>query len=232
MERITVVIIDDHPLFRQGVSDALAIDSRLNVVGQAAHGERGLEMIMSLRPQVAVIDVNLPGMNGQQITHEITTERIATRVILMTAYDDGEQMLHASIAGAAAFCSKDIQPEDLTKLVLMVADGKYVMGGHSMSHAEFEVWLNRQLDTARRSYSEPGNPFHPLSDREMEVLSLVVEGKSNKEIASLLGISHQTVKNHITSISRKFGVEDRTQAVVYALKRGWVKLDYETHFQE
>lgn len=230
MERITVVIIDDHPLFRQGVSDALAIDARLNVVGQAAHGERGLEMLMSLRPQVAVIDVNLPGMNGQQITHELVSERIDTRVILMTAYDDGEQMLHAAIAGAAAFCSKDIQPEELTKLVLLVAEGKYVMGGQPMSHADFEVWLNHQLDSVRRSYSEPGSPFHPLSVREMEVLTLVVKGKSNKEIAALLGISHQTVKNHITSILRKFGVEDRTQAVVYALKRGWVKLNYETRF--
>jgi len=101
-----------------------------------------------------------------------------------------------------------------------------------MNQKEFEAWLNRQLDSVRRSYSEPGSPFHPLSDREMEVLVLVVEGKSNKEIANSLGISHQTVKNHITSILRKFGVEDRTQAVVYALKRGWVKLNYETRFQE
>ena len=80
------------------------------------------------------------------------------------------------------------------------------------------------MEGARRSYSEPGAPFHPLSDREMEVLACVVRGMSNKEIASLLGISHQTVKNHVTAILRKFGVEDRTQAVVYALKRGWVTL--------
>ncbi len=106
------------------------------------------------------------------------------------------------------------------------------MGQQVMTKIEFEGWLARQLDSARRSYSEPGSPFHPLSDREMEVLELVVEGKSNKEIAAQLGISHQTVKNHITSILRKFGVEDRTQAVVYALKRGWVKLNYESRFQE
>jgi DNA-binding NarL/FixJ family response regulator len=171
-------------------------------------------------------------MNGQQITHEITTERIPTRIILMTAYDDGEQKLHAAIAGAAAFCSKDIQPDELVNLIFQVAEGNYVMGDQVMNQKEFEFWLNHQLDSVRRSYSEPGSPFHPLSDREMEVLVLVVEGKSNKEIASLLGISHQTVKNHITSILRKFGVEDRTQAVVYALKRGWVKLNYETRFQE
>ena len=232
MEPITVVIIDDHPLFRQGVADALAIDPRLNIIGQAADGDLGLEMILSLKPRVAVVDVNLPGMNGQQITHEITSEHFPTRVILMTAYDDGEQMLHAAIAGAYAFCSKDIQPDRLIKTVMDVLDGKHVMSDQVMGDKEFEEWLNRQLDSARRSYSEPGSPFHPLSDREMEVLVRVVEGKSNKEIAAQLGISHQTVKNHITSILRKFGVEDRTQAVVYALKRGWVKLKYEAHFQE
>jgi two-component system response regulator DegU len=232
MDQISVVIVDDHPLFRQGVADALSIEPRLKIIGQAAHGERGLEMILALRPSLAVVDVNLPGMNGQQITHEVTSEHLPTRIILMTAYDDGEQMLHAAIAGAAAFCSKDIQPEELISLIFHVVDGKHVMGRQVMDQKEFEFWLNRQLDSVRRSYSEPGSPFHPLSDREMEVLVLVVEGKSNKEIASLLGISHQTVKNHITSILRKFGVEDRTQAVVYALKRGWVKLDYETRFQE
>ncbi len=86
-------------------------------MGQEAHGERGLELIQSLRPRVAVVDVNLPGMNGQQITHELTSSRVPTRVILMTAYDDAEQMLHAAIAGAAAYCSKDIQPDELTRII-------------------------------------------------------------------------------------------------------------------
>lgn len=232
MNQITVVVIDDHPLFRQGVTDALSLNSRLRVIGQASDGQKGLEMILSLRPTIALVDVNLPGMNGQQITHEVTAERIATRVILMTAYDDGEQMLHAAIAGAAGYCTKDIQPDHLTDLIFSVSEGNYVMADEVMSEKNFALWLERQLDSARRSYSEPGSPFHPLSDREMEVLTLVVEGKSNKEIASLLGISHQTVKNHITSILRKFGVEDRTQAVVYALKRGWVKLKYEKRSRE
>jgi len=227
MDEITLVDVDDHPLFRQGIVDTLSLEPGLRVIGQSARGELGLEMIRALRPDVAIVDVNLPGMNGQQIAHELNIDKQATRVILLTAYDDSEQSLHAAIAGAAAYCTKDIQPEELIKIVRQVLTGKYVMAGQVMSPREFQAWLKCQLESARRSYSEPGNPFHPLSDREMEVLNCVVRGMSNKEIAVLLGISHQTVKNHITSILRKFNVEDRTQAVVYALKRGWVNLNQE-----
>lgn len=223
-KELTFVVVDDHPLFRQGIIDSVSLESGLRVIGQSAHGEQGLELIRSLAPDIAIVDVNLPGMNGQQITHELNLEKTRTRVILMTAYDDSEQTLHAAIAGAAAYCTKDIQAEQLLKIIDAVADGKYVITNQVMTPKEFETWLERQLESARRSYSEPGSPFHPLSEREMEVLNSVVQGMSNKEIANLLGISHQTVKNHITSILRKFNVEDRTQAVVYALKRGWVKL--------
>jgi DNA-binding NarL/FixJ family response regulator len=232
MKPITLVIVDDHPLFRQGVVDTLSLEPNLCVIGQSSHGEQGLELIRSLVPEIAIVDVNLPGMNGQQITHELGAEKASTRVILLTAYDDTEQALHAAIAGAFAYCSKDIQPGDLLEVIRVVSLGKYVMGGQVMTSLELQAWIARQIEASRRSYSEPGNPYHPLSDREMEVLNCVVGGMSNKEIAALLGISHQTVKNHITSILRKFNVEDRTQAVVYALKRGWVKLHQDDHPQE
>ena len=232
MNELTLVVVDDHPLFRQGIVDTLSLEPGFRVVGQASHGELGLETIRSLSPDIAIVDVNLPGMNGQQITHELGLDKIRTRVILLTAYDDPEQTLHAAIAGAAAYCSKDIQPDELIEIIHDVASGMYVMGRQSMSAYELETWVEKQLESARRSYSEPGNPYHPLSEREMEVLNCVVGGMSNKEIAALLGISHQTVKNHITSILRKFNVEDRTQAVVYALKRGWVKLHQDGRPQE
>jgi DNA-binding NarL/FixJ family response regulator len=166
----------------------------------------------------------MPGMNGQQITHQVTQERLSTRVFLMTGYDDVEQAIHAVLAGAAAYCSKDLQPQSLPRIIREVAEGKYVVGEKVFNRRDLEQWVEDQMEGARRSYSEPGSPFHPLSEREMEVLACVVRGLSNKEIASMLGISHQTVKNHVTAILRKFGVEDRTQAVVYALKRGWVTL--------
>jgi DNA-binding NarL/FixJ family response regulator len=224
MKQITLLVVDDHPLFRQGVVDALSIESDMRVIAQSASGDEAIELIRTLKPTVAVMDVNLPGINGQQITHQVTQEKLPTRILLVTGYDDVEQAIHAALAGAAGYCSKDIEPQKLPGIIREVADGKYVFVENVFNRRELEQWVEEQIEGARRSYSEPGSPFHPLSDREMEVLSCVVRGMSNKEIASLLGISHQTVKNHVTAILRKFGVEDRTQAVVYALKRGWVTL--------
>lgn len=224
MKEITLIIADDHPLFRQGVVDVLALERDFRVIAQASNGMEAINLIRSVKPMVAVLDVNMPEMNGQQVTHQVTSERLPTRVILLTGYDDVEQAIHAMLAGAAGYCAKEIEPDVLARTVRAVADGKYAIAGNIFTRRELDAWIDEQMEGARKSYSEPGSPFHPLSDREMEVLSCVVRGMSNKEIASMLGISHQTVKNHVTSILRKFSVEDRTQAVVYALKRGWVKL--------
>jgi DNA-binding NarL/FixJ family response regulator len=224
MSKITLVVIDDHPLFRQGVVDSFSLEPDLLIVGQAANGEDGLTLIRTLRPQIAVIDVNLPGMNGQQVMRQVALDKLPTRVILLTGYDDQEQIIHAMRGGAAAYCAKDVQPEYLVDVIRQVAEGKYIVNNQAIDEPELERWLNSQTENAIRSYGDPGEPFYPLSGREMEVLAFVTKGLSNKEIANLLGISHQTVKNHVTSILRKLGVEDRTQAAIYALRRGWVRL--------
>ena len=223
-EKITIVVVDDHPLFRQGVVDTLSLEPDFKIVGQASNGDQALAMIRSLRPHVAVVDINLPGVNGQQVTHQVVEEKLSTRIVLLTAYNDQEQIIHAAWAGAAAYCSKDVDPSQLIKTIKEVMDGNFVIEGRVFTRQTFLDWLDEEMEKARHLYSEPGSPFHPLSDREMEVLNCVVRGMSNKEIATSLQISHQTVKNHVTSILRKFAVEDRTQAVVYALKRGWVKI--------
>lgn len=224
MNQITLVVIDDHPLFRQGVVDALSLEPDMRVIAQCSNGDEALEVIRQRKPTIAILDVNLPGINGQQITHQVSQDKLPTRIILMTGYDDVEQAIHAALAGAYGYCSKDIEPQSLSRIIREVAEGKYVFDQRVFSRRELELWVEDKMEGARRSYSEPGAPFHPLSEREMEVLSCVVRGMSNKEIAGMLGISHQTVKNHVTAVLRKFGVEDRTQAVVYALKRGWVTL--------
>jgi DNA-binding NarL/FixJ family response regulator len=233
MDEITLVIIDDHPLFRQGVADTLSLENDFKLVGQAASGEEGLYLIRQIKPDVAVVDVNLPELNGQQLTRQIVSEKISTRILLLTAYDDTEQKLHAMRVGAAAYCTKDVRPEVLVKIIRQVNAGMYVIDEQTYDSDEIMAWLAISTDSSLRSYSDPGEPFRPLSAREMEVLTYITKGMSNKEIASLLGISHQTVKNHVTAILRKLGVEDRTQATIYALKLGWVRLhDGEYEVQE
>lgn len=224
MDRVTIVVVDDHPLFLQGVIDAISLASDLFVVGQATNGEEALRVIHQYRPAVAVVDVNLPVVNGQQVVRQVITEKLPTRVVLLTAYDDPEQMAHSMRGGAAAYCSKDVQPEELVRVIRQVAAGEYFVGNQIMDQKRLDRWLSAQTEGALRTYGDPGEPYYPLSSREMEVLAYVTKGLSNKEIAIALGISHQTVKNHVTAILRKLGVEDRTQAAIYALRRGWVRL--------
>jgi DNA-binding NarL/FixJ family response regulator len=224
MAKITIVVVDDHPLFRQGVVDSFSLEPDLLVVGQASQGDDGLVVIRNLRPNVAVVDVNLPGMNGQQVVRQVLSEKLPTRVILLTAYDDREQVLHAMRGGAAAFCTKDVNPQGLVRVIHGVMNGKFFVGEQEMTANELERWLSVQAEANPNAMLESGDMYYPLSSREMEVLTFVTKGMSNKEIATLLDISHQTVKNHVTSVLRKLGVEDRTQAAIFALRRGWVRL--------
>lgn len=224
MNIIRILVVDDHPLFRQGVIDTISLETDFQVVGEATNGEQGLNLIRDLQPDIAIVDVNLPGMNGQQVTLQAVKEKLPSRIILLTAYDDAEQKLHAMKVGAAAYCVKDVKPETLAEIVRTVAAGGYVIGEETLTAEELETWLEPESVSERSFYSEHGETYEPLSKREMEVLTQLTRGLSNKEIATTLGISHQTVKNHVTSILRKLGVEDRTQATLFALKRGWVRL--------
>lgn len=224
MAKISLVVVDDHPIFRQGVVDAFSLEKDLRIVGEASSGDQALTLIRELRPQVAVVDVNLPGLNGQQLTRHLRNDKSPTRIILLTAYDDSSQVIHAMAAGAAAYCVKDIDPQKLVEIVRSVAQGSYWVADNVFDQTGLQRWLGERTELSSRAYSDPGDPFEPLSGREMEVLECVTRGMSNKEIASSLDISHQTVKNHVTAILRKLNVEDRTQAAVYALRRGWVRL--------
>lgn len=224
MKKITIIVVDDHPLFRQGVIDSFSLEPDFEVVGQTDSGEKAYEIIKQLQPDVAVLDVNLPGLNGQQLTRQLVIEKIRTKVVLLTAYDDTEQVIHAMRVGAHAYSAKDVEPEKLIDIIRNASLGYYYVGDQRMDQKGVEHWLQERTDSTSRPYSDPGEPFYPLSSREMEVLECVTFGLSNKEIATKLGISHQTVKNHVTAILRKLNVEDRTQAAVYSLRRGWVRL--------
>ena len=224
MTKSTVAIVDDHPLFLQGVVDIISLEDDFEISGQASNGDEALELVREKKPDVVVLDVNLPGMNGLQVTRTIRNENLPTRVVLVTAYDDVEQVVHAMRSGAAAYCPKHIRPEELVEVIRYVITGKYFVGGSVLGEKGLDRWIEKHMADAVGVYRDPGEPLHPLSNREMEVLSYVTQGMSNKEIALLLGISYQTVKNHVTSILRKLSVDDRTQAAVYALRRGWFRL--------
>ncbi|MDQ7024605.1 MAG: response regulator transcription factor [Anaerolineae bacterium] len=229
-DRITVLIIDDHPLFRTGLEKALELMGNLEITGTSDDGETGLEKVKELRPDVVLLDVNLPGMNGLQVARQLKSDYSDVAFIILTAHHDTEQVLHAMRAGASAYCGKDIKAEKLIQIIQDVADGFYVVDDKRMNHSEMTEWLGQKIEASTGPYIiDAEGHYIPLSPREMQILEHVVYGMINKEIANKLGISQQTVKNHMTSILKKLNVKDRTQAAVTALRRGWVRMDDNSH---
>lgn len=225
------MIVDDHPLFRQGLVDVLETDDSVAVVAAATNGDMAIYLAEEHRPEIVLMDVNLPDMNGLQVTRRILSLAPETKIIILTGYDDAEQVYHAMQLGAVAYCAKDVPPEGLLNTIHAVYDGSYVIHNQVLTDEEIDAWFQRRA-TRYNVYpteEQPSTtPFTPLSPREMEILDLVTRGASNKEIAHRLTISQQTVKNHMTAVLRKLRVDDRTQAAVYALRHGWVRLDSAT----
>jgi DNA-binding NarL/FixJ family response regulator len=224
MEKIRVVIVDDHPFFREGLRNVLSVVDDLDVVGEAEDGGQALAVVESLQPDVVIMDINIPVLNGLQATRKIKSEQPHINVIILTAYDDDEQIYHAIRTGASAYYPKDVSPDHLVQVIRHVSRGNYVIGKQVMDQRRLEKWLKEAMERFGTFLNDMEDKFVPLSPREMEILQLITRGLSNKEIAYTLGISHQTVKNHMTSILRKLDVDDRTQAAVSALRRGWVRL--------
>jgi DNA-binding NarL/FixJ family response regulator len=223
-DKIRILIVDDHALFRVGIANILSREREFDVVGEAADGRAGLEMAGVTSPNIVLMDLSLPAPGGLETTQRIRREYPATAVIVM-AQDEDEESLFASIkAGAAAFLIKDISPEDLILVIRRVSQGEFLINDKVFSKPAV---ASRVLKEFRELavYGQEAQPiFAPLSPREVEILDNIAQGMTNKQVAYALSISEQTVKNHMSSILRKLAVNDRTQAVVYAMRQGWIKM--------
>lgn len=221
---IRIMIAEDHALFGHGLRRVLTIEPDLVVVAEVKDGAAAVAAALELIPDVVLMDVNMPEMNGLMATQIISSTLDGVAVIVLTAYDDEEQMFFALRAGAAAYFVKDVTPEELISAIRIVSTGRYVVGGKIMTRDQVQRWLADWIEEHTQHFSQNSGSLTPLSTREMEVLEYLVQGASNKVIAVSLGISQQTVKNHMTNILRKLGVGDRTEAAVAALRRGWIPL--------
>jgi DNA-binding NarL/FixJ family response regulator len=224
MERIRVLIADDHPIFRQGVRGVLESEADIEVLAEASDGKQAIALARALGPDVVLVDVNMPTVDGVEVARNVKLHLPRTGIVMMTAYDDEEQLFEAIKVGASAFFLKDIRPDELLEGIRRVAVGEYLINESVLTKPLVASRVLKQFRDLTMVSADIEPLFVPLSAREIEVLDYIARGNSNKEIARALKISDQTVKNHITSILRKLAVNDRTQAVVYALRRGWIKM--------
>lgn len=226
MAKIRLLIVDDHPLVRQGLRRILEREKDVEVIGEVADGQLAVEEARKLNPDVILMDINLPSMNGLQAMREIKHTNPKTTFITLTAYNNTAQLFHAMRAGASAYYPKEVSPTELLRGIRTAVEGNYLINDNVLTAKQLNSWLLEQFATIGVGSAEyPEEMFVPLSAREMEILQQIARGLSNKEIARALGISRQTVKNHMTSILRKLSVNDRTQAALYALRHGWIRLE-------
>lgn len=226
MTLLQLLIVDDHPVFRQGLRDVFDTDPNIRVVGEAMDGDDAMIKALELHPDVVLMDINLPSTSGLQVTRRLKANSPNIKIVMITGYDEPEHIFHSLRAGASAFCSKDMPPEGLISTVHAVFSGDNMINGKLLTEEELTEWIRRRMDRYGQRTADKDTDSHiSLSPREMEILELICQGASNKEIAQRLGISYQTVKNHVTALLHKLGVKDRTQAVLYALKHGWFTLE-------
>lgn len=225
MNRTRILIVDDHPLFRAGVRGGLESCVDLQVVGESASALSALEAADTMLPEIVLLDAQLRSDNSLDLTKQLKRRHPQILVVLMTRMDDDEQLFQAIRSGAAAYISKEIELEDLVRVLRRVALGEYLINESVLSRPHVASRVLHQFQELSVLEESADGVFSPLTPREIEILEYVAQGNSNKEIAFQLKISDQTVKNHITSILRKLAVNDRTQAVIFALRHGWIKLD-------
>jgi DNA-binding NarL/FixJ family response regulator len=223
MSRIGILVVDDHPLFRRGIRMGLEGERDFLIVAEVADGPAAIQAADQYAPDVVLLDISLPTMSGFDVARAIKRRNPRVAVVILTMHEDDGHLFGAIRSGAEAFAAKSIEISELVRLIRHIAGSDDEAAAPTFISARL---LEEVRAGARRGAVEEDG-FSPLSPREIEILGFVSQGLSNKEIASILRISDQTVKNNITSILRKLQVNDRTQAVIYALRHGWIDLGSE-----
>jgi NarL family two-component system response regulator LiaR len=215
---ITVLLVDDHSVVRQGVRAFLETQADITVVAEAGSGEEAVHLAAEYAPDVVLMDLVMPGMDGVEATRQVKAASPRTQVIVLTSYYQDEHIFPAIRAGSLSYLLKDVGPDELAEAVRKAGRGEAVL------HPRIAARVVQELHGARRDLHNP-NPFTELSDRELEVLRLIADGLSNADIAAQLIISEKTVKSHVSNILSKLHLADRTQAAVYAWRQGVVRRD-------
>jgi two-component system nitrate/nitrite response regulator NarL len=207
-DRIRIIVADDHPLFREAIARAVRERPEFELVAEAADGRAALEAIRTHQPDVAVLDVKMPELDGLRVLNAVTRDALPTRVVLLTAFTDGTTAFEAVAGGAAAFVTKDAERARLLDTIAAVSRGETVLGPEIQAALAGEIRV-------RHHQERPG-----LSPRELEILRHIAEGRSAPEIARRIHLSPATVKSHLQSLYEKLGVSDRAAAVAEAMRRG------------
>ena len=224
VETIRVLIADDHEIVRRGLRGVLEAEANIEVIADAGDGLQAIELAKALVPDVVIVDINLPGASGIEVTRALKLHFPRMGIITITAFDDEDNLFEAMKAGASAFFLKDVSPADLLSAIRQVHAGAYLINEEVLTKPVVASRVLKQFRDLAVAGKDMEPLFVPLSPREMGVLEYIAKGNSNKQIARALTISDQTVKNHITSILRKLAVNDRTEAVVFAFRKGWIKV--------
>jgi len=213
-ESITVLIVDDHQMVRMGLAAYFNTLPDIEVVGEATNGEEAVQQVVDLAPDVVLMDLIMPGMDGVEATRQVKKISPRTQVIVVTSYHEDEHIFPAIRAGALSYVLKNIDPDELAEAIRRAQAGEAVLNPHVAA---------RLVKELHGRTGEAVNPFSELTERELDVLRQVAAAKSNHEIAAALVISEKTVKSHITNILNKLHLADRTQAAVYAWQEGIVR---------
>lgn len=204
----TVITIDDHPLFRKGVSDLISLVDSLSLIGEAASGQEGLELATNLNPDLILLDLNMKGMDGIETLEAIKATDLDSRVIMLTVSNNEDNVVSAFRAGADGYLLKDMEPEDILERLQSAANGQFVISDE----------LTKLLAHALREEAIPKDTAHAgLTEREEEILELISQGDSNKAIARKLDITEGTVKVHVKHLLKKLNLRSRLEAAVWSV---------------